>query len=74
MTEGYYDPTDPEDPIKYKLNKNNFVPITYGGYAEKTYKLKENVVKTIEGNEEAFVSLLYDDSNYFGVVTKYPAI
>ena len=68
LVEGYYDHTSQSDPVKYKLNLFNPLDIQFNFSVTKTYKMKQNKVKKLDGSIEQFVSyeakeVLYYDLN-----------
>ena len=47
-SEGYFDQTDQSDPIKFRLNKNERMPVSFQVASLKTINIKQNQVKDIQ--------------------------
>lgn len=56
-SEGYYDPSNTTNPIKYRLNQDIRVPVTYGGYSERKYGLVSNTVVKTDGSTSKFFDM-----------------
>lgn len=56
-SEGYFDPNDPDGPIKFRLNKDMKVPVQYGGYTERRYGLVSNTVVKSDGSNDKFYDI-----------------
>ena len=74
ISEGYYDPTDQNNPVKYKFNSRITVPVNYGWFSEKNLRIKQNQVKKLDGTIANFPSIQYEDTNFFGYSSYYLSI
>lgn len=70
-SEGYYDPSDPISPIKYRLNEDIRVPVTYGAYSERKYGLVSNTVVKPDGSTSKFYDLEFLGGGDFSVGNIY---
>ena len=71
IVEGYYDPTDLDNPVKYKFNNKITVPTNYGWFSNKHLTIKQNQVKKLDSNTINFSTIQYEDANYFEYFTDY---
>ena len=67
--EGYYGPSDLDNPIKYKFNNRITVPINYEWFSDKHLSIKQNQVKKIDGNTTNFPTIQYEDANFYEYFT-----
>ena len=71
IVEGYYDPTDLDNPVKYKFNNKITVPTNYGWFSNKHLTIKQNQVKKLDSNTINFSTIQYEDANYFEYFTDH---
>ena len=69
LVEGYYDHTSQSDPVKYKLNLFNPLELQFNSSVTKTYKMKQNKVKKLDGSIEQFVSYEAKEVLYYDLTS-----
>ena len=72
--EGYHDPSDPDNPVKHKLNNEITIPISIGFQSQKDIRLKQNQVKKLDGDIVNFTSVEHKDILTFRLSSYYLAI